>query len=200
MKYMYCLGSSYDAWVLADEAWEDQARRTWACRGCDFPKPMTREIDIYLDPAHNEWPLKLTIDRSVRVTVGFARHDFLEAIGYALIERYFHLGRLFWGYAEGRDMQDFCTFHSKGNPVYIRGNPKSQYRRCDQCGRMIYVAFGRKYVLARDLREDVPIYESSSNKFLMHEGLADRLRKGRWKRLAVEKIPVLEHPADGLEF
>jgi hypothetical protein len=86
------------------------------------------------------------------------------------------------------------------NSVLVRGNEKSGFRICSGCGRVLYSAVGRRYLLKRDA-EGIEIVEDQSGSLVVSETVAHRIDgAGKWKNLGFKKLDVRDEPVDGLDI
>src|SRR5262245_9604894 len=72
----------------------------------------------------------------------------------------------------------------------IRGDARSQYRRCDICGRHVYSPMGKPYVLSKTPR-DVMICESQLQGFIVREITMRRVNSKSWRELSIQKLSIL---------
>jgi hypothetical protein len=64
------------------------------------------------------------------------------------------------------------------------------------CGRHIYHATGRSYLYPAP-RADALIHGSNLGGLVVTPEIAERVRAKRWRKVAIEELPVLDPPPDG---
>jgi hypothetical protein len=192
-RFYYQLSSkSRSAFHLTREAY-DQARNTWLCVGCASPKPDVREVDLVLEDIE-EVPENLPLSFHFGSGVGVARRDFLLSLGEEEVGRDLCLGCVLG--PEGQLFNDWVTFIGK-HRIIVRGTKHAGARICEECGRQIYFAMGRRYLYPRP-PEGVSIFDKGSSGLVVTEALVGRVKLDRWRGLSCLKLPVLGAPLDGL--
>ena len=172
-------------------SWYEKAKRTWLCLGCCSPRPGIRKIDIYVDSKPDNVPLNFVAG----VGVGYAKKEFLDVIGKKEVNDYLYLGKVFD--SSGNDIKEFSSFQGK-EMMFIRGNKKSTFRVCDECGRLLYFSMGSPYLIAGQVTK-LPLYESQLNQLIVNEELYKRVVSRKWAKLGIEKLQILDNPRDGME-
>ncbi|MBI4557402.1 MAG: hypothetical protein HY706_07460 [Candidatus Hydrogenedentes bacterium] len=189
-EYYYWLSSSSrSALHLTREAY-DQARHTWLCAGCVLPKPDVMKVDAMIGYMPENIPLNFVSGTGV----GVARKDFLFSLGEDKVGRDLCFGRVFG--PEGQLLDDWITFIGK-HRIIVRGTKHVSARICEECGRQIYFAMGRRYLYPRP-PEGISIFDEGSSGLVVREALVGRVKLNQWRGLACLKLPVLSAPRDGL--
>lgn len=174
------------------EPWYEEFRETWLCHGCLTPKPGLEEVDVYLDTVPDNTPLNFVGG----ALISYARRDFFECVGLEEIDNTLYLGRVFD--SEGKEYKNFVSYRGK-SILHVRGNEQSTYRICDVCGAKLYFALGRKYIMADRLTGSNLYKGDGTGDLIVNETLYERIASKRWRKLAIQKLPVLEKPVDGRE-
>lgn len=186
---LYELGTmTMDPCSMAKDAYAI-ARETWLCTGCARPKPGTDSVDVKLQRPPKDIPMNFVYG----VSVGIVRTDFLDFLGEDAVQHDLLLGSVFD--SNGERISRFATFRGRTR-LAIRGDARSQYRRCDICGRHVYSPIGKPYVLSKAPR-DVMIYESQLQGFIVREITMRRVNSKSWRELSIQKLSILDVPIDG---
>lgn len=192
-EYYYLLSSSSrSALHLTREAY-NKARNTWLCTGCASPKPDVRKVDLVIEDMESA-PENLPLNFHFGSGVGVARKDFLFSLGKEEVERELCLGQVFG--PEGQLLDDWVTFMGK-HRIIVRGTKHAGARICEECGRQIYFALGRRYLYPRP-PEGISIFDQGSSGLVVTEVLVGRVKLNQWRGLSCLKLPVLTAPRDGL--
>lgn len=179
-----------DPFDLANNSYAE-ARHSWLCTGCCVPKPDVQVVDIFLQSPPSDKPLNFVNGCGLSV----AYKPFLERLPIDVVQRDLYLGRVFG--PDGEQLADWVTFRGKKRLI-IRGSKHAGVRVCEQCGRDVYFAMGKKY-LYPEPQDDVAIFESGGGGGLvLPKDLFFQLDLGKWPKLRIDELPVLDEPMDGL--
>jgi hypothetical protein len=118
---------------------------------------------------------------------------FLERFPRGLVDRDLYLGKI--RLENGREVSEWATFRGRRR-ILVRGTKDPHFRKCDQCGRHTYSALGKAY-LYPDPNEEYMLFESGGFGLVLSEQLYSLLDLGEWKKLEIERAPVLDPPPDG---
>jgi len=168
------------------------AAQTWCCRGCHAPRPTIAEtIDVRIqDATPADPPLNFVFGYSL----GLARYDFLAALGPTEVERDLFVGRLLR--PDGSTITDWVTYHGR-HRIMIRASKNVSYRRCDECGRVVYFGMGKRYLYPPP-PDQGDIFVSDWSGLVVREHIMARVNLNKWKKVKVEKLPVVNKPRDSL--
>lgn len=167
-----------------------EALQTWLCAGCARPKPDVQAVDVWLqNRAPRDKPLNFVFGSAV----GLIHKDLLEAIGATIVEQDLYLGQVI---GDCGRLEDWATFRGRRG-VIVRGSKDASFRTCPECGRNIYCASGKRYLYPTPPR-DATIFESDLFGLVVPPDVYKRVSKRNWRMLAVDSLPVLAEPADGL--
>lgn len=173
-------------------SYHQEFRVRWTCKKCWRIIKEPESIDLYLDHSPYDSPLN-----SVPGLLGYVRRDLLDTIGQDLFEKHFRIGYVFD--EAGKLCENFRSFRGK-EILMIRGGKQSTYRRCDECGGVLYFALGKEYVLRRDLTGAVLYGPSQGGGFIVSEEIGKRIwAEKKWKKVSFARLPVLDSPQDGLD-
>jgi len=167
------------------------AMDTWACPGCGCPKSEVCSIDVALqDRSPRDKPLNFVFGSSV----GLIHRELLECIDQDVIRSDLHLGRVFG--RQGEELPDWVTFRGR-REVIIRGSTNAGFRHCEECGRVLYSATGSRY-LSPAPPADATVFERQPGALVVPQEIYERVAARNWRRLRIEKLPILDEPLDGL--
>jgi hypothetical protein len=125
------------------------------------------------------------------------RKDFLFSFGEDAIRKDLFLGKLYG--PDGNLIEDWVTFRGRGKLI-VRGSKRAGFRQCDKCGRNAYYAEGSRYLYPAPPK-DVLLFESHLYGLVICQKLFETIDIAAWKkryrRLRVDKLPVLATPKDG---
>ena len=188
--YYHIYSSGLEAVSMEQEAYTI-ARQTWLCTGCLYPKPGHGPIDATLeDFSPGDWSMSFVNGCGLPI----ARKDMLACFGDARVRQDLQLGRVVG--PDGTPFEEWVTFRGR-HKIIVRGTKNVAFRQCEECGRNIYFAMGSRY-----LYPDPPLgsvlLESDLLGLVMPEYVFDEVDIRRWKGLAVNRLPVLSKPKDGL--
>jgi hypothetical protein len=169
-----------------DDSFYLQFLERFPCRHRNPPKA----IDICL--RHRGEDVALTFAEGV--VVSLARLDFLEALDDDYL-KWLTLGRVFD--RAGKLIPDLKTLGSRGKPLIVRGNAASTREFCPVCKSLQYFPLGTHYILRADLTGQ-PIYHKPAVGIIVNEGLCERLKRQRFKRIRYQELAILDKPRDGL--
>ncbi len=173
---------------LTDVAYE-HARHTWLCTGCCVPKPGIQAVDVYLQETPRDKPLNFVNGCGVNVVFT----EFLEKLPQDAVQSDLYLGNVFG--PNGKQLTDWRTFRGRRR-IIVRGSKKAGHRQCVNCGRDVYFAMGQRF-LYPEPPKDVTLIESDLGLVLPQEIFAKSVI-GRWPKLRIDMLPVLDMPRDGL--
>lgn len=188
MAYYFLTTSTLSPCYLIKQDYA-RAAETWCCKGCKLPRIGCGEIDVSLQEAPQNIPLNIIMG----VGVGIIQDEFLDALGHSIARQYLFLGRVYG--PDGKLIERFMTFRGK-QTLIIRGNEKSSYRKCEVCGRDIYFAMGKKYLLG-DIPSGIPIFGSLSNQLIVNEDVYQKIKNIKWKSLFIYKLGNSNFKFDG---
>jgi hypothetical protein len=167
-----------------------EALRTWLCPGCASPKPGVKGIDVWLqERAPRDKPLNLVFGCGI----GLIHKELLNLVGHEIVERDLYIGRVMGD--RGNEIADWVTFRGRCG-VIVRGSKDAANRVCQDCGRNVYFAIGKRYLY--------PAPPAAATVFQSYHGLVvppavqERVAARKWRMLRMEELPVLEQPTDGL--
>lgn len=190
MNYVGLETLTMDPCGLTKQAYAE-ARASWLCTGCCVPKPDVRNLDAILQEPPADKPLNFIGGCGLSVVY----KPFLDRLPAHLIERDLYLGRVY--NIDGSLIDDWVTYRGKRRLI-IRGTKEAGYRTCTDCGRHVYFAMGKKYLYPKP-PDDVTIFErAGGGGFIIPQDLFTQLDLGKWRKLSIDKLPVLDVPTDGL--
>jgi hypothetical protein len=168
-----------------------EAMRTILCRGCGYPKAGVKAVDVLLQGhSPRDKPLNLLFASGV----GLIHRELLDLIGKDVVNRDLYLGQVTDN--RGKVLVDWATFRAR-KKVVVRGSKEAEYRRCPDCGRILYHAAGTRYLFPAP-PEGSTVFESDLSGLVVPAAIYERVSQKRWRRLGVDELPVLEEPIDGL--
>ena len=168
----------------------ENARRSWLCSGCAYPRPEFKEIDVTIQDATPKSPLTFVNGCGIPI----AQKECLFSLGAEIVTRDFYIGRVF-----GRNnelLADWVTYRGR-NRLIVRGSKNVSFRKCLECGRSVYFAMGGRYLCPGP---DNPnrLYESDLLGLIVPEHLRECLQSREWRGISCSKLCILEKPKDGL--
>lgn len=138
---------------------------------------------------------------SINVVFGlglcFAVIPLLDTLSGGANASIFRLGRVLESQNTG-----IATVHTFMCPkrVLVRGNERSTYRICPQCGRVLYSPVGKRYVLRQKV-EGIVVAEDQMGCLVVNETVAQRVNAAaKWKNLGLKKLEVRDEPIDGFDI
>lgn len=168
----------------------ENARRSWLCSGCAYPRPEFKEIDVTIQDATPKGALTFVNGCGVPI----AQKAFLFSLGAENIRRDFHIGRV---YGRNNDLlPDWLTYRGR-NRLIVRGSTNVSFRKCSECGRSVYFAMGGRYLCPEPDNGD-RLYESDLLGLIVPEHFRACLESMEWPGISCDKLSVLEKPKDGL--
>ena len=185
----YHLYSTGDDAGYAPRDWEQTVFGSAICIGCKSPLPTVAYVDVRLETTPHVSPITIVMG----LGLGLIQEAFIDALGRAEVERHLSLGRVSDG--SGNLVPTLRTFVGKVQTT-MRGNKKSTFRFCDQCGKILYFPIGERYLLKSEFSES-PISESNIHQLVVGEEILDRIDLKRWKRLGIDELPIRDTPLDG---
>lgn len=179
-----------------------EAQQDWAaafaatyyrCSGCRAFKPAVRSRipDAQLKYRPNSAAISFLANG-----IGIMRADFAD-----LFEpdfgRNFAIGRLF--NRRGEQIAGFLTFVPH-RPIELR-NSEPVHRTCEQCGRFVYQGLGpeENWFIHSASLTDQRIYGGDFGLLFLHEDLAARIERKKWRGIYYRRIQVLDKPLDGID-
>ena len=192
MERLVIINSKNDEAVFASKDWRASSQGRSYCQSCvtvnrmRFPVP----FDIILSAIPD-----YRISGDVLLTcLRIYNKKFVEQIKEYLGD--FTIGRCFS--ADGELVDEYVTLYSK-RYILIRGNKKSKYVRCEECGTVRpHGWYGRQYVLRSYLTES-RVYQSPFNELCIDEELAMKLDFSAWPDANLETIEIRDEPMDEQE-
>ena len=167
-----------------------EANRTWCCQGCSSPKPGVEIVEARLVEEPRDPPLNAV----AACFLPIAYRPFLERFPRDIVARDLHTGPVYG--PDGRLLRDWVTFRGRKR-VFVRGSKHATARKCPECGRDIYFAMGKKY-LSPSPPDDTTLFESDGCGLVLAFEVFRTLDLGKWKKLEVCKLKILDPPPDGL--
>jgi hypothetical protein len=169
----------------------EQARKTWLCTGCAFPRPDTKVVDAAIQEKE---PDNVALNFIGGCGLGIVRKDFLLALGEDTVREHLHLGSV--GGPDGRLLEDWVTFVGR-HRIIVRGSKNAGVRLCSECGRTVYFAIGQLYLYPKP-PYGVSIFDAGNGGLVVTGELVGRVKLNSWRKLDCTRLPVLEAPRDGL--
>jgi len=169
----------------------EQARKTWLCTACGFPRPDTKEVDATIQEEKlDNTPLNMISGCGV----GIAHKDFLFSFGEDFVRQHLYLGQVFT--PDKHPLQSWVTFVGR-HRIIVRGSKNAGVRRCADCGRNVYFAMGELY-LCPEPPLGIAIFDAGNGGLVVSEALMELVNLNAWRKLDCRKLPVLTLPKDGL--
>lgn len=168
--------------------WNALSKQTLHCV-CGNRFPTVTAVEVTLAKP----PVKVPLTAVGFSSVGVIRDDLRKAIGESLFEETFHTAAVS---VAGSVAPGFRSFVGR-SPLRLRGNATSWFRFCSRCESMWYLAF-EPYVLSVDVREGKPLYATNRCPIVARDDVADKINRGRVKRVVIRPLESLEAPIDGL--
>lgn len=173
-----------------DKAWFADARRTTLCNGCSSVRVTGQPVEVVLQTK----PDKSAFNFVHGVCIHIATVSLLNTLFPEGPENFLLLGKVFG--PDRKEASDFRTIMAE-HRIVVRGNERSTFRICPECGRVLYSAIGKRYILKRDIR-NTNVFESQSGNLVVAEQIAERVMSGMWRNLVVQKLDIRDDPIDGL--
>jgi len=168
-----------------------EAMRTILCPLCTQPKPTVSSIDVSLqERVPNDKPLNFLFGCGI----GLIHRELLDLIGVEIVERDLFIGRVVGNH--GKAIDDWATFRGR-EVVIVRGSQDAKYHTCPECGRNNYYAAGKQYLYPRPMGH-ATIFESDLHGLIVPTDVCERVMTRKWRRLNVDRLPVVDDPPDGL--
>ena len=169
-----------------------EAMRTTLCPGCAHPRVEAEGIDVWLQEKRP--PRDKPLNFLWGCGIGLIHRELIELIGLAAVERDLYLGLV--SDESRRECVEWRTFHGRYTLLF-RGSTEAGYRTCAVCGRNIYSAMGKPFLYPAP-PNDAMIYGSNLGGLIVPPEIAERVRAKGWRKVSIEKLPVLDEPIDGL--
>lgn len=170
----------------------DWAQENWLCGGCANAKPdaLITKVRIHAEDCLEDSPLTFIHGTGVPIV----SRSFLAALGGEVVKRDLILGELLD--PDGNPLDDWVTFSGRVKLV-VRGSKNVSYRTCENCGRHVYFAMGKRYLFPKP-PNNVTIFESDLFGLILPLPLYQQLHVRKWRGLIVDELPVLSEPLDTL--
>ena len=185
LYHLYC---TRDAANLTRDCYERGAS-TWLCPGCKCVKPK-----LSLPIVELSYVPKFPLNIIAGAGIGLISVDFINVLGQREVDAALSLGEAYD--SKGKRLSNLRTYRGNST-LFLRGNRKSQYRSCDECGRFLYHPSGELYVTSKSLT-DKSIYNSQLQ-LLVDYALYKHIQLKKWKGLGIHKLPVVDKSEDGLD-
>lgn len=189
--FFYHFYSTSDTPLYLEKDEVRRAQKSWLCSGCASPQPDVHHVDLTLQDG---MPPGEALNFESASGVCVVKKQFLGSFDKALVQRDLYLGRVLG--AEGMEFADLVTIRGVCR-VVIRGRHTVKHRYCPNCGRLIYFSERRGRYLWPSPPSDHSLFEIWGG-LLVSEPCFRKVTLGSWKKLGVEKLPVLDSPNDGL--
>ena len=168
----------------------EEARKTWLCTGCGFPKPDTKHLDATLQDRN---PDNTPLNFISGCGLGIAKKKFLFSFGEEVVRQHLYLGSVYG--PKANLLEDWITFVGRER-IIVRGSKSAGVRSCTECGRNAYFATGQLYLYPMP-RAGVQIFDAGSGALVVTEELAGRINLKDWRKLDCTKLHVVDVPNDG---
>jgi len=163
------------------------------CRTCRCISPGSGPIDIQATGLGSP-RVALNFTDTFPSELKVARTDFLDVLGDAL-HQHLALGEV--RDATNKKLPGYVTLRAKGQLVLVRGGAESEHHGCcPECGNIVYLPIGGPWHVLRSDLPPGPIHLWLHG-LLVDAELVSRLERGRWKKLSVSKVRVVDEPLDG---
>lgn len=189
-QFVWLDPATMDAPSLTKSAYEE-ARKTWLCTGCCHPRPGVEAVDVQIDAPECLEDVVLTFVAGC--SVGLAHRDFLTALPAAAVSDDLWLGNVYD--PSGNPIDDWKTYRAR-HKLFVRGTKHVGYRECDECGRHLYFAMGRRYLFPSP-PEGICLFEGYCS-LILPETCFEQLPVKTWPAVYVQRLPVVSKPKDGL--
>lgn len=188
----YHLRVGFDGPTPANKEWRDQALGKNLCVSCSDPLNDHHAFDIRLMDHVEKY--RLTLGYLYGNNVGFALRHFLDVLTNSRITEFFELANVFE--PTGNGISAMSVFAPIDKLVTIRGDERSVFRYCGECGKLLYAPFGTHYLCASELRGR-EIVVTQFKDFVVSPEVAARVKEQKWHNLKIYKISVVDAPRDG---
>ena len=163
------------------------------CPSCRRIRPGSGPIDIEVTGLGSP-QVALNFTDRFPSELKVARTDFLDLFGHAA-RHHLALGEV--RDATNKKLAGYVTVWAKGRLVLVRGGAESEHHGCcPQCGNIVYLPIGGPWHVLRSDLPPGPIHLWLYG-LLVDAELVSRLERGRWKKLSVSKVRVVDEPLDG---
>ena len=138
----------------------------------------------------------LSDDSDLNIVYGlicFGSRRFLDVVIQKELRHLFSFGRLL--NETGLECPGVRTYTCK-NVVTVRGGERSTFRVCNECGRILYSAIGKKYVLKSEIK-DALVAEDQSGSLITAVNTGSILQMS-WKNVSIRGMPLKDEPVDRL--
>lgn len=189
---IYALRTLSNAGSRVSDRWFAGPAAELRCACCRYIKPAIGAVDVEVKTLGATDAALNYFDEIP--TLKYGRLDFLRMFGPAC-SSHLCLGALVD--CQGTEILGYATIRPKDRVVVVRGSAESQYHGCcPECGNIVYQAIGPPlHVLKSDLPPG-PIHVWNGG-LLVNSELLARIKRGRWKKLSVSKVRVVDEPLDG---
>lgn len=172
----------------------EEARNTWLCTGCRLPRPETEAVDMQVVSKTLPRRKGVVLSSVPAVGVSLIHRDLLTALPATAVSNDLWLGTV---YDEmGKRIDAWKTFRGR-HRLIVRGSKHASFRRCEECGQLLYFAMGKPYLYPSP-PEGITLFGSDLCGLIMHERTFEELPVRSWLKVIVERLPVLSRPRDGL--
>lgn len=193
MRYLYEIyARTDDSFDPSDET--ITALRPHQCAACrEWPMSSDPLPDVVVDGE----PPPSAVSFVSSLLFGVVSDEFSNALGFEHVERNLRTGRLIR--ADGSPIPNYRTFLGRP-PLVLRGGPRSRHVVCGRCGALHYipVPVNNPYVTAASVPGAEQLYAGMVPRLIVNEATRQRLG-GHWdSAVKIYRLPVREHPEDGL--
>ena len=190
-RYVHMQSKTMNPLTLAPDEMS-KARRSWLCTGCVLPLPGTGPIDIHIQEDKPDSALSFVSGCGVSV----ARRDLLGLFGQERMDRDLILGEVMD--SDGVILDDWITFMGRTR-CPIRGTKNVSLRRCEDCGRILYFATGKRHICPVS-SQGHELWESDLNGLVVPEELYDSISfpGAVLKRVSSSRLEMVTDTRDGL--
>jgi len=189
---MYALRTLSNVGGGVSEEWLTGPGAEVRCASCRYIKPAVGAVDVGVKTVGETDAALNYFDKIPSLMYG--RLDFLRLFD-SECSAHLCLGALVD--CQGTKIPGYATVRPKDKVVLVRGSSESQYHGCcPECGNIVYLDIGPPlHVLRSDLPPG-PIHVWNGG-LLVAQELVARIERGRWKKLSVSKVRVVDEPLDG---
>lgn len=189
MKNLIKIGSKEDEAIFASRKWLTSEKGISYCESCgrvnrtQFPVPY--DIELSIVPMHRISGVVLWTGLKIY------HKEFIDQIRDYLGD--FTIGKCVLD--DGSVLEDFMTLYSR-RYILIRGNKKSKYRTCQECGTVMPIGwYGRQYAL-RSYLTSSRVYQNPFNGLCIDEELALQIDFSPWPDADLQTIEIRDEPMD----
>jgi len=187
----YQLSSKSSNPETPDKTWFAEAQSSILCKGCSSARSVVKPVDVVLQTK----PDKSALNFVHGVHIHIASVQLLETLFPDGPSEVLRLGKVLGPRRE--EASEHRTIMAS-NHILVRGDERSSFRVCPDCGRVWYSAIGKRYILKRNLLKG-DVFETQSGNLIVTEQIANRVADKSWRNLVVNKLEVRDAPVDGLD-